>query len=178
MRKLTKPMKIGICSVMGVIALVVLITLTAPSKPDLSHNYYDSAVTTNELDDKLKSGEPRTVYFYDPDCKHCQSVTPVIFPLAKSKDIELIPYDITEQPFAEYQLTGTPTLVHFDAYGKEVDRMVGEYTEDDYAAFFDQIVLETSRKTSNLTKKSKTDVDTTTSVEPRIAQSVYETMAD
>src|SRR5699024_3384139 len=93
----------------------------------------------NDLDDGIASVESTTVYFFSADCVHCQRTSRVVVPLAEDNDIDLVQMNIMEfeDEKAEYDIEGTPTMVHFDN-GNEVARIVGEHPEDEFQSFFDE----------------------------------------
>lgn len=102
---------------------------------------YQNIIQPNDLEERIESGESTTVYFFSPDCVHCQRTTPVLVPLAEDNDIDLVQMNLMEfeDEKAEYDIEGTPTMVHFDN-GNEVARIVGEHPEDEFQSFFDEYV--------------------------------------
>ncbi|RLL45023.1 thioredoxin family protein [Oceanobacillus piezotolerans] len=103
---------------------------------------YGNQILPDELAGKVESGEPVTVYFYSPTCVYCQQTTPYLVPLAEDNNIDMKKYNLLEfgQEAAPYAIQSTPTLVHFEN-GEEVARIVGQRTEEEFQAFFDQYVL-------------------------------------
>lgn len=102
---------------------------------------YQNIIQPNDLEEKIESGESTTVYFFSPDCVHCQRTTPVLVPLAEDNDIDLVQMNLMEfeDEKAKYEIEGTPTMVHFDD-GEEVERIVGSHTEEEFQGFFDEYV--------------------------------------
>ncbi|MBM7715121.1 thiol-disulfide isomerase/thioredoxin [Bacillus thermophilus] len=102
---------------------------------------YQNIILPDELEKKLKNKEDVTVYFFSPTCSHCIKTTPVVTPLAKEKNIDLVQYNLKEfeNGFKKYGITHTPTLMHFKD-GKEAARMVGSHPKEDFAAWFDEHV--------------------------------------
>src|SRR5699024_6845528 len=54
----------------------------------LDDSVYDDIIHPNDLEERIESGESTTVYFFSPDCVHCQRTTPVLVPLAEDNDID------------------------------------------------------------------------------------------
>lgn len=104
---------------------------------------YDNQTNPDDLREKIDEGDPVTVYFYSPECTHCQRTTPVLVPLTEEKDIDMKKLNIQkyEEQWDEYDIEGTPTVAHFDD-GKEVARITGEQSEEDFSVFFDEYVLD------------------------------------
>ncbi|WP_085992782.1 thioredoxin family protein [Oceanobacillus senegalensis] len=103
---------------------------------------YKNQILPDELSERLENGEDVTVYFYSPTCVYCQNTTPYLVPLAEENGIDMKKYNLLE--FGEegipYQIQSTPTLVHFEN-GEEVGRIVGQRSEEEFQAFFDEYVL-------------------------------------
>ncbi|HLR64056.1 MAG TPA: thioredoxin family protein [Pseudogracilibacillus sp.] len=100
---------------------------------------YDNIIVPDDLEEEIDSGQPVTVYFFSPTCSYCQATTPVLVPLVEEMDIDMKKLNTLEYGMDQFQITGTPTLVHYDE-GKEVARIIGQQTEDDFRAFFDEFV--------------------------------------
>lgn len=103
---------------------------------------YDNQVNPDDLREEIASGDPVTVYFYSPECVHCQRTTPVLVPLTREKNIDMKKLNILEyeEQWDEYSIEGTPTVVHFED-GEEVARISGEKSEGDFSVFLDEYVL-------------------------------------
>ncbi|MFF2755711.1 thioredoxin family protein [Psychrobacillus sp. NPDC058041] len=103
---------------------------------------YQNIIMPDKLKEKIATGEPVTVYFFSPECIHCQEMTPRLVPLAKKNGVEIVKYNILEyeQGWDDYSIEATPTLVYFKD-GKEVSRMFGSQSDETIQAFFDQVVL-------------------------------------
>lgn len=104
---------------------------------------YDNQIMPDELKQDLENGEDETVYFYSPECSYCQRTTPILVPVTEDMDVDVKKFNLLEfaQEGSPYGIESTPTLVHYED-GKEVARMVGQHTEDEFKAFFDKYVLE------------------------------------
>ncbi|CDQ40698.1 MULTISPECIES: thioredoxin family protein [Virgibacillus] len=102
---------------------------------------YQNQIMPDELSDEVESGEPVTVYFYDPLCPHCQQTTPYLVPLAEENNIDMKKMNLLEfqDQWNAYGIESTPTLIHFDN-GEEVARIVGDKGEENFQSFFDQYV--------------------------------------
>ncbi|AQQ52528.1 thioredoxin family protein [Planococcus lenghuensis] len=108
----------------------------------LDDENYQNIILPDELDEKIASGEPTTVYYFSPTCPHCQETTPILMPVAEEMDVEVDQYNLWEfeQGWDEYAIQGTPTLVHYEN-GEEVARWEGSQPEGNIRRFFDEIVL-------------------------------------
>lgn len=105
-------------------------------------DYYKNSVTPNELAEELDKDGTATVYFYSPKCTYCQKTTPIVVPLAEDLNIDLQMYDVLayEQGWDDYQIEGTPTIIHFEN-GKEVSRIEGYNEKEQFKKWFDENVL-------------------------------------
>ncbi|ETP68306.1 thioredoxin [Planococcus glaciei] len=108
----------------------------------LDDENYQNIVLPDELDKKIASGEPTTVYFFSPTCSHCQATTPVLMPVAEDMDVDVLQYNLLEyeQGWQQYFIEATPTLVHYEN-GEEVSRWVGEQPKENMEEFFNKVVL-------------------------------------
>ncbi len=102
---------------------------------------YQNVILPEELEEKLKNKEDVTVYFYKSDCIHCKRTTPTLAPLAEDMGVDMVQYNLLEfeQGWDQYGIEATPTLVHYEG-GKEVARIVGEQSEEEFKAFFEENV--------------------------------------
>lgn len=104
---------------------------------------YNNQIMPEELEEKVASGENVTVYFYSPECGHCNNTTPVLVPVAEELGIDVMKMNLLEFP-AEWQSWGiksTPTVVHYEE-SKEVARIIGERTDEEFKAFFNEFVVD------------------------------------
>ncbi|WP_067729787.1 thioredoxin family protein [Oceanobacillus damuensis] len=108
----------------------------------LDEPLYQNQILPDELNEKISNGEEVTVYFYSPTCVYCQNTTPYLAPLAEDMDVDMKKFNLLEfgQQGIAYGIESTPTLVHYEN-GEEVSRLVGQYPEEEYEAFFDEYVL-------------------------------------
>ncbi len=92
----------------------------------LNDPLYQNIILPDELAQRLARKEEVYVYFFSPLCPHCKSTTPVVVPIAKELGIDLKMYNVLEfeQGWTDYNIKGTPTIVHF-VDGEEKDRLVG-----------------------------------------------------
>ena len=111
-----------------------------PASLDLVGNKnYDTITLPDEVDKKIKSGEPTYVYFFSPTCGYCMEMTPMLTPLAKDMGVPILQYNLLEYGYEaeSYKVEGTPTLIYFDK-GKEVSRVVGLQGEETTREFLKQ----------------------------------------
>ncbi|MCP2036241.1 thioredoxin-like negative regulator of GroEL [Planomicrobium sp. HSC-17F08] len=108
----------------------------------LDDENYQNIVLPDELDKKIASGEPTTVYFFSPTCPHCQATTPVLMPVADDMGVDVLQYNLLEyeQGWQQYFIEATPTLIHYEN-GEEVARWVGSQPKENIEEFFNQVVL-------------------------------------
>jgi thiol-disulfide isomerase/thioredoxin len=101
---------------------------------------YQNIILPDELEQKLKNKETVTVYFYRPDCPHCQRTTPIVVPLAKQMGIDLKMFNLLEfeDGWDKYHIEGTPTLIHYEK-GKEVKRIDGYHDEAVFRNWFSSL---------------------------------------
>lgn len=96
-------------------------------------------VLPEDLQKKLANKENVTVYFYSPECTHCQQTAPIVVPLAKEMGINLLQYNVLEfeQGWDDYNIEGTPTIVQFKN-GKEAARIVGFNEKEAFRTWFNE----------------------------------------
>lgn len=99
----------------------------------LDNPNYQNIILPDELEEKLNNKEDLIVYFFSPECSHCQRATPELMPAAEEVGVDIEQYNILEfeEGWNDYKIESTPTLVHFKD-GKEVERTVGANTKDAY----------------------------------------------
>ncbi|MDN7243422.1 thioredoxin family protein [Planococcus sp. N028] len=116
--------------------------LEQPTIDQLDDENYQNIALPDEVNEKITSGEPTTVYFFSPTCPHCQATTPVLMPVAEDKGVDVLQYNLLEyeQGWQDYFIEATPTLVHYED-GKEVARWVGSQPKENIEKFFDEVVL-------------------------------------
>lgn len=102
---------------------------------------YQNIIVPDELDEKLANGEDITVYYYSPVCVYCQKTTPIVVPITEELDIDMRKMNLLEFDLMDYyDVEGTPTIIHYEN-GEEVGRIVGQRTEEEFRAFFEEYVL-------------------------------------
>jgi thiol-disulfide isomerase/thioredoxin len=103
---------------------------------------YQNIITPDDLDQIIKDGKDATVYFYSPTCPHCVRTTPVVAPLAKDLDIELLQFNLLEfeNGWNSYGIEETPTIVQYKD-GKEVNRVIGYQEEPVFKTWFNENTL-------------------------------------
>lgn len=107
----------------------------------LDDENYQNIVVPAELEERIVSGEPTTVYFFSPTCQYCQQTTPVLMPVAEDMDVDVLQYNLLEyeQGWQQYMIEATPTLIHYDN-GEEVSRWVGAQPKENIEKFFTDVV--------------------------------------
>ncbi|WP_214707935.1 MULTISPECIES: co-chaperone YbbN [unclassified Exiguobacterium] len=93
-----------------------------------------NAVTPDELETKISEEEEVVVYFWQTGCEYCEQVKPYVEPLIEEYDavsINLADHNV----WTTYGINGTPTMIRFQD-GKEVDRVEGAVSEQQYETFF------------------------------------------
>ena len=105
---------------------------TSPDKLDpdtlkqLDDPHYQNIILPDELSARLTNKENLLVYFFSPECPHCQASTPILMPMAEDMGVDIRQFNLLEftEGWREYNIEYTPTLVYFQE-GKEIDRFVG-----------------------------------------------------
>lgn len=102
---------------------------------------YQNLILPDELQTKLEDEEDVTVYFYSPTCSHCQATTPVVAPMAEDMGIDLVQYNVLEfeQAWDQFNIEGTPTIIHFED-GQETARIVSSQPTETFEAWFNENV--------------------------------------
>ena len=94
----------------------------------LDDENYQNIILPDALEEKIASGEGVVGYFFSPECSHCQNYTP------KLNVLEF------ENAWNTYNIEATPTMIYFEN-GQEVNRLVGDATEEVTRQFFNDVVL-------------------------------------
>jgi len=117
-------------------------TLHPETVKQLDDPNYQNIILPDELANKLAAGEDVTVYFFSPTCSHCVRTTPVVAPLAKDMNVELVQYNLLEfeQGWDKYGIQSTPTIVQYKN-GKEVARIVGYQEAATFQDWFNENTL-------------------------------------
>lgn len=112
--------------------------LKASTINQLDDPNYQNLILPDELAASLKNKENKTVYFYSPECVHCQKTTPVVAPLAEEMGIDLVQYNLLEfeQGWDDYGIKSTPTIIHYKN-GVEYKRIVGYNQKDTFKKWFE-----------------------------------------
>lgn len=113
-------------------------TLHPATVEQLDDPNYQNLILPNELEDDLESNKERFVYFYSPTCSHCKETTPVLAPLAKELNVDLVMYNVLEfeKGWDDYNIEATPTIIYFKD-GEEADRLRGTHKEDVFKKWFE-----------------------------------------
>ncbi|MGH1288319.1 thioredoxin family protein [Bacillus toyonensis] len=111
----------------------------ATGSPTNGPDYYTNKISLSDLQKNLKEKKEETVYFYQTSCVHCQKLSPIVVPMAKDLNVDMKVMDIEklDAPWDEYQIKGTPTIIHFKD-GKEVSRISGEQSKDKLKEWLEQ----------------------------------------
>ncbi|WP_041580897.1 thioredoxin family protein [Bacillus sp. 1NLA3E] len=114
-----------------------LSAITGDQTNETSNN--PNLILPEDLQKKIANKENATVYFYSPECTHCQKTAPIVVPLAKEMGIQLLQYNVLEyeQGWDDYNIEGTPTIVQFKN-GKETARIVGYNEKEAFKAWFNE----------------------------------------
>ncbi|MRH44145.1 thiol reductase thioredoxin [Aquibacillus halophilus] len=109
----------------------------------LNDPLYQNQILPNELEERLENNEDVTVYFYSPDCIHCQNTTPLIVPMTEGLEIDLKKLNLLEFEGAwnTFNIESTPTIVHYEN-GEEVARINGARPIIEFDNFFNEHVLD------------------------------------
>jgi thiol-disulfide isomerase/thioredoxin len=104
---------------------------------------YQNQIIPDDLDKELANEKDMTVYFYSPECDHCKRATPILMPVVEDLDIDMKKLNLLEfkNDWNTYRIEGTPTLVHYEN-GKEVARLNGARTAEEFRAFLNEYVVD------------------------------------
>ncbi|WAA12968.1 thioredoxin family protein [Fervidibacillus halotolerans] len=104
---------------------------------------YQNIILPDQLKSQLEEGETETVYFYSPTCSWCKKMTPIVVSVAKELSIDVKLYNVLEfeEGRDDYNIEGTPTIIHFKQ-GKEVARKVGYDEKENLRVWFEQFVTQ------------------------------------
>ncbi len=100
---------------------------------------YQNIIKPEDLEQKLKNKEDVTVYFFSPTCGPCRNTTPIVSPLTKNMNVNLVMYNILEfeDGWDRYGIEQTPTIVQYRE-GKEVNRIVGYQDKEVFESWFEE----------------------------------------
>ncbi|PGX80009.1 thiol reductase thioredoxin [Bacillus thuringiensis] len=103
--------------------------------------FYQNIILPAQLKENKKNGQNEVVYFFSPVCSYCEALEPnlkdAVKKYANTKFGLYNAYEFKEG-WRDYNLQGTPTLIHFKD-GKEVNRLVGYQSKEAVNQFFDAI---------------------------------------
>lgn len=104
---------------------------------------YQNQISPNDLQNKLDQQKDLVVYFYSPECLHCQEVTPIIVPMTEKLEIDMMKVNILayKEAIREFNITGTPTIVYYEN-GEEFNRVVGSQNKKTFKDFFNKLVID------------------------------------
>lgn len=106
----------------------------------IGNENYSNIVKPDDLFKKIEAGESVTAYYFHPECQFCMQMTPVMMPIAKEMDVNVLQYNMMEfgdkvGMDTDYKIERWPALVHYKD-GQEVGRMLGAQPEENIRAFF------------------------------------------
>ena len=106
----------------------------------LDDENYQNIILPEDLEAKIESGEDVFAYLFSPLCSYCVQFTPKLMEVAGEEGIQIDQLNVLEFESAKaaYKLEATPTLVYFED-GKEVARIVGDYSKDEIRQFFESV---------------------------------------
>lgn len=108
----------------------------------LNDDNYNNIIMPKDLEQKIDAGDAVLGYFFSPTCVHCKAFTPKLMTIADELDIQINQYNLLEYEagWDDYAIEATPTLIYFND-GKEVNRLVGDATEESARAFLESTVV-------------------------------------
>ncbi|MFE8696214.1 thioredoxin family protein [Cytobacillus sp. FJAT-53684] len=114
-------------------------TLDPATISQLDDPNYQNLVLPEKLEEMIASKEDVTVYFYSPTCSHCQRTTPVVSPLAKEMNLDLLQFNLLEyeEGWDQYGIEQTPTIVQYKK-GEEVNRISGYREKEVFEKWFNE----------------------------------------
>ena len=106
----------------------------------LDDENYQNIILPEELETKIESDEDVFAYLFSPLCSYCVEFTPKLMDVAEEEGIQIDQLNVLEfeNAKATYNLEKTPTLIYFED-GKEVTRLVGDYSKDEVRQFFEGV---------------------------------------
>lgn len=132
--------KITIFSFIFIIFLIILFIFTnkKETKTNITNNIQNE-IKVNELQNNLLKQDEKFVYFYQTNCSYCKKVSPIVIPIAKKLNIDMKMLNLEEEQngWNLFKIQGTPTIVHYKE-GKEIDRIEGEYKEEEFKKWFNK----------------------------------------
>lgn len=130
--------KIIILSFITIATLIFIFIFTnKKEKITITTNNMQNEIKVNELQNNLLKKDEKLVYFYQTNCSYCKKVSPIIIPMAKELDIDMKTLNLEKEPngWNIFNIEGTPTIIHYKN-GKEIDRIEGEYKEEEFKIWF------------------------------------------
>lgn len=103
--------------------------------------FYQNIIMPAQLKGNQKVGQNEVVYFFSPVCSYCEALEPNLKDaVTKYSKLKFSLYNAYEfkEGWRDYDLQGTPTLIHFKD-GKEVNRLVGYQPKEVVNQFFNAI---------------------------------------
>lgn len=97
-------------------------------------------ISLKQFEKKVKDSQEFVVYVQETSCPACQESRPILNKVIKENDLEVFSLNIEKKEnydtsfLEEYNVDHVPTILKIKD-GKEVNRIVGFHTENDYIKF-------------------------------------------
>lgn len=133
-----KKILIFILITISILVLIFLITTKKDSQKSTT-NYYQNKIKTNDLQNDILKQNEKFIYFYQTNCYYCKKTSPIVIPMTKKLNINMEILNLEEEPngWNQFKIEGTPTIIHYKD-GKEIDRIEGEYKEEEFKKWFNK----------------------------------------
>lgn len=121
------------------ILVLIFLTTTKTDSKESTTNYYQNKIKTNELQNDILKQDEKFIYFYQTNCHYCKKTSPIVIPMTKKLNINMEVLNLEKEPngWNQFKIEGTPTIIHYKN-GKEIDRIEGEYTEEEFKEWFNK----------------------------------------
>jgi thioredoxin-like negative regulator of GroEL len=135
--------KIMTLSIIVISAFIMLIVFTHKKEDPIEEKYYQNQISFDQLQTDLLKKDEKIIYFYRPECKFCEKVSPIVIPMAKEMKMSMEVMNIEKYPQAwdTFKIQGTPTIIHY-RNGKERDRVLGAHEKEVFKEWFEKIKKE------------------------------------
>jgi thiol-disulfide isomerase/thioredoxin len=120
-----------------ILILIVILIWFMSQRYNHQNNLYSRQITLDQLESKVQNPNGFYVYYFQPNCTPCQRVSPYLIPMGEQQSVEFRPINVAKYKDAwiKFNISETPTLVYYKN-GKEIKRIEGEHTKEEYKAFF------------------------------------------
>ncbi|MEK4815173.1 thioredoxin family protein [Bacillus sp. FSL L8-0287] len=132
-------MKKIIVFILITISILIFLTTTKKDSKKNTTNYYQNVIKTNELQNHILKQDEKFIYFYQTNCHYCKKTSPIVVPMTKKLNINMEVLNLEKEPngWNQFKIEGTPTIIHYKN-GKEIDRIEGEYKEEEFKEWFNK----------------------------------------